>query len=133
MYQFTLPHSLRHRLGGSEVKRINYFFIIIYLSAERERKKETERVRGGGEREAGNALEHCPLNWVLAHIISPKPALTQRQTTNELRAAEDAVCKERLGERRNRGEEEKPKEEVFFCTSVESMFEKIALICFSAF
>lgn len=48
LYQFTLPHSLRHRLGGSEVKRINYFFIIIYLSAERERKKETERVRGGG-------------------------------------------------------------------------------------
>lgn len=54
-------------------------------------------------REAGNALEHCPLNWVLAHIISPKPALTQRQTTNELRAAEDAVCKERVGERRKEG------------------------------
>lgn len=30
LYQFTLPHSLRHRLEGSEVKRINYFFIIIY-------------------------------------------------------------------------------------------------------
>lgn len=41
----------------------------------------------------GDAPEHCPLNWVLAHIISPKPALTQRQTTNELWAAEDAACK----------------------------------------
>lgn len=30
LYQFTLPHSLRHRLEGSEVERINYFFIIIY-------------------------------------------------------------------------------------------------------
>lgn len=49
MYQFTLPHSLRHRLGGSEVKRINYFFIIIYLSAERERKNGGER-DGEGER-----------------------------------------------------------------------------------
>lgn len=47
---------------------------------------------GWGE-EWGDALEHCPLNWVLAHIISPKPALAQRQTTNELWAAEDAACK----------------------------------------
>lgn len=29
LYQFTIPHSLRHRLEGSEVERINYFFIII--------------------------------------------------------------------------------------------------------
>lgn len=85
-------------------------------------------------REAGNALEHCPLNWVLAHIISPKPALTQRQTTNELRAAEDAVCKESVGERRNgEGGRKEPRRKSFFCTSVESMFEKMALICFSAF
>lgn len=48
--------------------------------------------RQWGRREA-NAPEHCPLNWVLAHIISPKPALTQRQTTNELWAAEYAACK----------------------------------------
>lgn len=51
----------------------------------------------------GDALEHCPLNWVLAHIISPKPALTQRQTTNELWAAEDAACKR--GEEGVRGSE----------------------------
>lgn len=88
-------------------------------------------MRGGGEREAGNALEHCPLNWVLAHIISPKPALTQRQTTNELRAAEDAVCKERVGEGRNGGGGGSQGGSLFL-QSVESMFEKIVLICFSA-
>lgn len=29
LYQFTLPHSLRHRLQHSEVKRINYFFLLL--------------------------------------------------------------------------------------------------------
>lgn len=55
-----------------------------------EKKRQWGEEWGGG---VGDALEHCPLNWVLAHIISPKPALTQRQTTNELWAAEDAACK----------------------------------------
>lgn len=58
MYQFTLPHSLRHRLEGSEVNRINYFFIIIYkviyLEREREyRKGEVEGGEGGGRERPG--------------------------------------------------------------------------------
>lgn len=31
LYQFTLPHSLRHRLQRSEVKRINYFFLLLFI------------------------------------------------------------------------------------------------------
>lgn len=77
---YTFPIHFATGYSAQKLRELITFFIIIYkviyLQRERERKECGKGDSGGGGE--ANAPEHCPLNWVLAHIISPKPALTQR-------------------------------------------------------